>query len=68
MGLIDYGQSKKLTDSLRVRFARLVLAMHSGDSCAVASALRGLGIETQRQGEPETVAKLAYSMFDTRGK
>ncbi|KAL6766353.1 AKC2 [Auxenochlorella protothecoides x Auxenochlorella symbiontica] len=67
VGLIDYGQSKKLPDSYRALFARLILALHREDEAGISAALRALGVETQRE-DPPLASKLAYGMFDTRGK
>ncbi|KAL4431977.1 hypothetical protein ABPG77_000244 [Micractinium sp. CCAP 211/92] len=67
IGLIDYGQSKRLPDSYRAAFARLVTELGSGDEQKIAAALGSLGIVTERE-EPRLQAKLAYGMFDTSGK
>ena len=67
IGLIDYGQSKRLPDSYRAAFAQLVLQLEKGDDAGISAALRGVGVITERD-EPALAAKLAYGMFDTRGK
>ena len=67
MGLIDYGQSKKLPDELRRGFARLVLALHREEDDEIAAALAGVGVVVDRH-DPALAAKLAYGMFDTRGR
>lgn len=48
-------------------YTQLVLAMDAGDDAGVAAALRRVGVVTERE-EPALQAKLAYGMFDTRGK
>lgn len=67
IGLIDYGQSKQLPDPYRAAFAQLVLALDKGDNAAIATALRGVGVVTEREEAP-LQARLAYGMFDTRGR
>ena len=67
IGLIDYGQSKRLPDSYRAAFAQLVLQLERGDDAGISAALRGVGVITERD-EPALAAKLAYGMFDTWGK
>ncbi|PRW59732.1 putative aarF domain-containing kinase 1 [Chlorella sorokiniana] len=67
IGLIDYGQSKRLSDSYRAAFAQLVLAMDRGKEEDVAAALAGIGVVTEKE-DPALKARLAYGMFDTRGK
>lgn len=125
IGLIDYGQSKRLPDAYRAAFAQLVrrlgaraeqgqfaaprcappahpagsipvfpppphvqpmllpcqgvtpacarapppqvLAMDGGDEGAISAALDRIGVVTPREDAP-LKARLAYSMFDTRGK
>lgn len=55
IGLIDYGQSKRLPDSYRAAFARLVLELGSGDKGdeqKIAAALGSLGIVTEREEPP----------------
>lgn len=49
------------------RTLQLVLAMDAGDDARVAAALARVGVVTERE-EPALQARLAYGMFDTRGK
>lgn len=67
IGLIDYGQSKRLPDSYRGAFARLVVALDNGDEDAVCAALDKLGVVTERDDRP-VKAEMARGMFDTSGK
>lgn len=67
IGLIDYGQSKRLPDGYRRAFAQLVKALDSGDEGAVCVALDGLGVVTERDDKP-VKAEMARGMFDTSGK
>jgi predicted unusual protein kinase regulating ubiquinone biosynthesis (AarF/ABC1/UbiB family) len=67
IGVIDYGQSKKLPDWERAQFARLILALDDGDEKAVSKALDNLGVVTERD-DTEIKAEMARGMFDTTGK
>jgi hypothetical protein len=62
-----FPQSKRLPDAYRAAFAQLVLAMDKGDEGAIARSLSSLGVVTEREEAP-LQARLAYSMFDTRGR
>ncbi len=67
IGLLDYGQSKQLPEKSRLAFAELVLALKSGDNPRISAAMYDLGIITEK-GAEEIRCKMAYGMFDTRGK
>eukprot|EP00798_Chlamydomonas_sp_ICE-L_P027624 gene27624-7261_t len=67
IGLLDYGQSKQLSDHHRVTYAKLVLALNKGDRAAIAKGLADLGVETGPT-DLKTLADMSYSMFDTVGK
>ena len=67
IGLIDYGQSKRLPDGYRAAFARLIVALDDGDEVAVSRALDTLGVVTERDDVP-LKAEMARGMFDTSGK
>ena len=67
IGLIDYGQSKKLPDKYRAPFARMVLALEKKDNEAISKALDNLGVVTSKEDIP-LKARLAWGMFDTDGK
>ena len=49
IGLIDYGQSKKLPDRYRLPFAKMVLALEKKDDAEICGALDRLGVETTRK-------------------
>jgi predicted unusual protein kinase regulating ubiquinone biosynthesis (AarF/ABC1/UbiB family) len=69
IGLIDYGQSKKLPDRYRLPFAKMVLALEKKDDMEICRALDGLNVETTaKPGEEKVKAKIAWGMFDTEGK
>ncbi len=67
IGVIDYGQSKRLPDWERAQFARLILALDSGNEKAVSKALDNLGVVTDGDNI-EIKAEMARGMFDTTGK
>ena len=67
IGLIDYGQSKQLPLSSKLAFAQLVHALDEGDDTQIGSALRGLGV-VLGEGPPAIASRMAYGMFDTRGR
>ena len=67
IGLLDYGQSKQLPVESRLAFAELVLALRSGDNPRISAAMYGLGVITEK-GAEATRCKMAYGMFDTRGR
>lgn len=75
IALLDFGQTKRLTEKQRIGFACLVHAMARKDEVAIAKGMRRLGIEVRRNTmNANTVSarshltleeKLAYTMFDT---
>lgn len=66
VGLIDYGQSKKLPDRYRLPFAKMILALEKKDDEEICKALDLLKIETSK-GDKKLKAKIAWGMFDTEG-
>ena len=68
IGLIDYGQSKKLPDRYRLPFAKMVLALERKDDAEICQALDRLGVETTgRVDDQRLKARIAWGMFDTEG-
>lgn len=68
IGLIDYGQSKKLPDRYRLPFAKMVLALERKDDAEICEALDRLGVETTGKVDDERIkARVAWGMFDTEG-
>ena len=67
IGLIDYGQSKQLPLSSKLAFAQLIHALDEGDDAQIGAALSGLGVVLGK-GPPATASRMAYGMFDTRGR
>jgi len=63
LGLIDYGQCKRLTPDEQVRIARLVISVAENESDDyVAAAFRALGIKTKNDST-EFLANFARLMF-----
>jgi hypothetical protein len=81
-GLIDFGQSKQLTQPERLAFARLVLALSAARGAELLDVVQALSVEQQlavSQGLDEIGIRLgpgslglrvrmAFGMFDTRGR
>mmetsp|Transcript_24659 Transcript_24659/g.60558 ORF Transcript_24659/g.60558 Transcript_24659/m.60558 type:complete len:441 (-) Transcript_24659:1988-3310(-) len=65
LGLIDYGQTKTLSEEQRLRLARVVLALgrKSGHD-EIAKGMRALGFKT-KFGNEKTLAKYAALFFDS---
>lgn len=66
IGLIDYGQSKKLPDKYRLPFAKMILALERKDDDEICRSLDRLNIETSKD-DKKLKAKIAWGMFDTEG-
>ncbi|KAG5537125.1 hypothetical protein RHGRI_024528 [Rhododendron griersonianum] len=68
VALLDYGQVKDLPDSLRLGYAKLVLAIADNDPIRASESYRELGIDTLSKCEDEQkeMLKLAQTMFDTK--
>lgn len=67
IGLIDYGQSKQLPLPSKLAFAQLIHDLDEGDEGNILAALQGLGVRLQA-GSPALASRMAYGMFDTRGR
>ena len=67
IGLIDYGQSKKLPNKYRAPFAKMVLALEKKDDNEISAALDALQVVTSKN-DIALKSKLAWGMFDTEGK
>lgn len=65
LGLIDYGQTKSITDEERVGVSRVVLAIGNQSPVPVlAKAMRDLGFRTERDDD-DVLAKYAALFFDS---
>lgn len=79
IALLDFGQTKRLSPTPRLKFARLITAIAHRDAASVGARMRDLGIcvvpvppAGMRVGGPHErrprltgAEKLAYTMFDT---
>jgi aarF domain-containing kinase len=66
LGLIDFGQTRRLTDQERWGFARVVLALVEGsDDEEVAETLRRAGFASQDDNDATTLARYATLFFDS---
>ncbi|KAL2612142.1 hypothetical protein R1flu_023834 [Riccia fluitans] len=70
VSLLDYGQTKELSEELRLGYANVILALANSNSDEVGSAFRSLGIKTSSHGEggedPAKLHMLAQLLFDTK--
>ncbi|CAB9508559.1 protein kinase UbiB [Seminavis robusta] len=65
LGLIDFGQTKKLDDNERLAYARIVNAVGSkADSHQIAEAMRAAGFQSKLD-EDDTLAEFAGLFFDS---
>lgn len=67
IGLIDYGQSKQLPLDSKLAFAQLIHALDEQNDTKIGEALGGLGVVLEA-GDPALTSRMAYGMFDTRGR
>eukprot|EP01025_Chloroclados_australasicus_P041555 TRINITY_DN4403_c1_g1_i2.p1 TRINITY_DN4403_c1_g1~~TRINITY_DN4403_c1_g1_i2.p1 ORF type:complete len:589 (-),score=89.91 TRINITY_DN4403_c1_g1_i2:316-2082(-) len=67
IALLDYGQSKQLTDKERLGLAKLITALNRGDEEEVSRIMWDLGISTN-EDDIKVRRKMAIGMFDTRGR
>ncbi|CAI7805968.1 unnamed protein product [Closterium sp. NIES-53] len=67
VALLDYGQTKRLPDSLRLNLARLMLAVADKDLIRVGSLFQASGIRTTRTvfEDPKSFHRMSSLMFDT---
>lgn len=69
LGLIDYGQCKRLTESERLSLARVVSKLNGPDSQenekSVADAMRDFGFRFKHTDEHHIVTKTAKLFFDS---
>jgi aarF domain-containing kinase len=54
LGLIDYGQVKRLSKETRHLFARLIIALDDDDKDAVVSLMKQAGMKTKMM-DPEVI-------------
>jgi aarF domain-containing kinase len=66
IGILDWGQVKDVTSSLKRRFSNLVLAFNARDRDAICKALFALGVKVTYPQDRATVEGIAVTMLDTR--
>ncbi|KAL3683191.1 hypothetical protein R1sor_001213 [Riccia sorocarpa] len=68
--LLDYGQTKELSEELRLGYANVIVALANRDPDEVGNAIRSLGIKTISRDagaeDPVQLSMLAQLLFDTR--
>ncbi|CAN6464287.1 unnamed protein product [Victoria cruziana] len=67
VALLDYGQVKHLTNSVRLAYANLVVAMVTDNPQKASESFRELGLQTSESPDgSKELLKLARGMFDTK--
>lgn len=64
LGLIDYGQTRQITDSDRLASARIVVALDHGNQTDIATAMQAAGFKTKAPNDTEILCKYASLFFD----
>jgi aarF domain-containing kinase len=66
LGLIDYGQTRRLTDEERIKLSRIVAAIGQGcDDSTIATAMRDLGFSLERDDDDKMLVKYGKIFFDS---
>ena len=66
LGLIDYGQTRRLTDEERVGLSKIVAAIGQGnEDSIIASAMRDLGFSLERDDDDKMLVKYGKIFFDS---
>jgi aarF domain-containing kinase len=66
LGLIDYGQTQRLTDNERIGMAKVVACLSQEcDDATIASAMRELGFSVEREPDDAMMVKYANIFFDS---
>lgn len=66
VGLLDWGQVKRISDSTVYKFATMVEAMNSQNCTQIISAFNNLGIKVNDPSNLKFVEGMALTMLDTR--
>ena len=66
IGLLDWGQVKRVSDTLAVNFALMVEAMNTRKQDNIVHAFHRLGVEVSNNNDKESIANIAVTMLDTR--
>ncbi|GJP40540.1 hypothetical protein CLOM_g210 [Closterium sp. NIES-68] len=68
VALLDYGQTKQLSQQHRLQLAELILAVGDGDAKQIGRLYKQMGFELSKTAEenPDSFRWMATLMFDTR--
>ena len=66
MGVLDWGQMKRVTDDAAAKFSHMIIAIASGEQEQVVKAFANLGIKMTDPDDKRGVEFMALSMLDTR--
>ena len=66
IGLLDWGQVKRVSDQLAGDFSRLVVAIQSRNEDSVVDSLFALGVAVSNPSDRKTVRAIALTMLDTQ--
>jgi aarF domain-containing kinase len=65
LGLIDYGQTRRLGDNDRLALSEVIVALGKGSNAtAIAESMRNLGFATNTNDDDEMMSKYATIFFD----
>lgn len=67
LGLIDYGQVKRLSEDDRLQLARLIVALARDDKAAVVHLMAEAGFKTKRM-DPHVLERIAVLFYDRDSK
>ena len=65
IGLLDWGQVKKVGDTLALDFATFILAVESRDEGAIVDSLFNLGVRVSNPSDRAMVKRIGLTMLDT---
>lgn len=66
LGLIDYGQTRRMDDMQRYQFARIVVALHEdSEPQGTAAAMRAAGFATRNNTDDPMMCRYACLLFDS---
>jgi aarF domain-containing kinase len=66
IGVLDWGQMKRVSDDAAVKFSRMILAICTNDRDKICDAFYELGVRMTDPGDKQGTEFMALSMMDTR--
>ena len=66
IGLLDWGQVKRVTDADALKFSEMVLAIESGKQERILKAMENMGIKMSNPSDKKTCEAMALSILDTK--